>query len=65
MALKDYVSDEGIEKVAMAFVKEILEPALKKLVAESSNPYDDIALAAAMPMIIAAVSKISDDAPSA
>jgi hypothetical protein len=62
MALSEYVSSESMEKVALAFVEEMLFPALDKVVADSSNPYDDMGLAAAKPMILAAVSKIHDEA---
>ncbi len=36
-------------------VSEVLEPALDKMVADSSNPYDDMAKAALFPMLETAI----------
>jgi len=58
MSLSNYVSTESLEKVAVVVMDEVILPGLEKLVADSSNPYDDMALAAAKPMLLALVEKI-------
>lgn len=61
MAMDKYIKMEEIEKLVEVIVDVVLEPALKRVVADSSNAYDDAALAIAMPMIKAAINKIDGE----
>lgn len=61
MALDRYIKMEEVERAVEGLVKEMLFPALDRVVADSSNPYDDAALNLAKPMLLAAIDKIADD----
>jgi hypothetical protein len=65
MGLEKYVDKEQalvvLEKVAETVAIDVLKPALDKVVADSSNPFDDAALNVAWPMILKALDKIDGD----
>ena len=42
-------------------IDEVAEPALKKFVADSANPYDDMLVAALLPVLKVEVKKIVED----
>lgn len=60
MAIERYVKMEEVEELVAAMMKIMIKPALRRLVEDSSNPYDDAALAIAMPMIDTLIDKISE-----
>lgn len=65
MGIERYLDKEDAmrvaENVAEIVVKQVLFPALDKVVADSSNPFDDAALNLAKPMILKALDKIDGD----
>lgn len=62
MGLERYLDKDeamkALEKASEVFVEDVLFPALDRVVADSSNPFDDMALQQAKPLIRAALDKI-------
>lgn len=69
MALEDYVPKDNqyraLEKVARAVAEDVLLPAGKKLVADTETPWDDGAMAAFEPFLLAIIDSISEYKPPA
>lgn len=64
MAMDRYLKMEEIEAGVLAMYQMMLKPALKRVVEDSSMPWDDAAFQIADPMIEAAIKKIHDEKAS-
>lgn len=49
--LKVLVSSVDLKKLANGLIDEVVEDALKKVVADSSNPFDDMLMASVYPVL--------------
>ncbi len=61
MSISRYIKAEDLENVAESLIKDLVIPALERLVADSSNPYDDAALSIAKPMLLSLADKIDGE----
>ncbi len=59
--LKILVQSIDLKGLANALVDEVIEESLKKVVADSANTFDDMALAALWPMLESEVKKLIED----
>lgn len=60
-ALETLVSAIDLKKLANGLIDNVLEEALKKVVADSSNTFDDMAMAALWPVLEKEVKKIIEE----
>lgn len=61
-ALKDSVTIKvDLDGAVMAIVEKALEPALLKIVADSSNPFDDSVVALLLPLVKKELAKVLAD----
>ena len=59
--LKILADNVNLKGIAYDMIDEVLEEALKKVVADSSNPFDDMLMASVYPILEKEVKKLIDE----
>ena len=59
--LKVLVSSIDLKKMATGLIDEVIEEALKKVVADSSNPIDDMVMATLWPVLEKEIKKLIEE----
>lgn len=59
--IKVVASSIDLKKLAYGLVDEVAEEALKKVVADSSNPFDDMLMASVYPVLEKELKKLIDE----